>query len=174
MGKRALASLALAATAACQAADFAPLDVGDPAPAFSAQRLDGGEIASEDLLGGPYMLNVWATWCAPCRDEMPELNELHRLYRDRGFQVVGVSVDDRGSAPTIVAFLDDLGIDFPIYHDPSSAVVDAHSLFGLPGTFLIDARGVVARRWLGPFRPMDADVRADVEALLEAPRASRG
>ncbi len=149
-------------------ADYRPLEVGDPAPEFLAQRMDGSEMAAAELLGRPYMLNIWATWCAPCRDEMPELKELHHLYRDRGFQVVGVSVDDRGSKATIRAFLDDLDIDFPIVHDPTWGVVDSYSLMGLPGTFLIDADGVVFRRWLGPFRPLEPDVQEDVRALLDA------
>ena len=75
--------------------DFKPLETGDEVPAFAALTLDGEEFDGGDLVGAPYMLNIWATWCAPCRHEMPELQELHDTYSEQGFQVVGVSVDDR-------------------------------------------------------------------------------
>ena len=120
------------------------------------------------------MLNIWATWCAPCREEMPELQELHDHYADRGFRVVGVSVDDRGSVDVIESFTEELGIGFPIYHDPSWEIVDSYFLLGLPGTFLVDSEGMVVRRWLGPFRPMEADVREDVQALLPASDETQG
>ena len=69
---------------ACEVPDFKPLEVGDPAPGFSATTLEGTPITEKDLLGAPYMLNIWATWCAPCREEMPELQELHNAYAGPG------------------------------------------------------------------------------------------
>ncbi len=154
---------------ACTGPETGPPEVGDPAPPFSARTLDGTSVGSADLRGAPYMLNVWATWCGPCRREMPELQELHDTYADRGFRVVGVSVDTRSAGAQIQTFIDDLGIGFPIYHDPSSAILDAYFLPGLPGTFLVDAEGVIVRKWTGPFRPMDEDVQEVVRALLLAP-----
>ncbi len=168
MKKTAAALLTFLAWAACAVPEFKPLEIGDPAPAFAATTLDGTSVGVEDLTGAPFMLNIWATWCAPCREEMPELQELHDAYADQGFRVVGVSVDDRGSLPTIEAFIGELGIEFPIYHDPSWEIVDYYSLLGLPGTFLVDHNGVVVRRWLGPFRPMEEDVQEDVRELLAA------
>ncbi len=151
---------------ACEVPEFKPLEVGDPAPGFSATTLEGTPITGKDLLGAPYMLNIWATWCAPCRQEMPELQELHNAYAEQGFRVVGVSVDDKGSADLIGEFTEELAIGFPIYHDPSWEIVDAYSLLGLPGTFLVDAEGLVVRKWMGPFRPMEEDVQRDVRAVL--------
>ena len=97
--KKTLAVLVVAlAWAACAMPDFKPLEVGDVVPAFTATTLDGEEFDGADLVGSPYMLNIWATWCAPCRHEMPELQQLHETFADQGFQVVGVSVDDRRGA----------------------------------------------------------------------------
>ena len=157
--------LVLAVTA-CAGAEARPPEVGDMAPPFTAFALDGSEVHGGDLVGAPYMLNVWATWCGPCRREMPDLQELHDEYADQGFRVVGVSVDNRAAGDAIRMFVDELDIRFPILHDPTAAVQDTYFLIGLPGTFLIDAEGTIVRKWTGPFQPLAPDVRADVEALL--------
>lgn len=162
----------LAAGAGCLGDVPGPVAAGDPAPPFSAVALDGAEAGSAGLLGAPYLLNVWATWCAPCRQEMPELQELHEAYAAEGFQVVGVSVDDRGAGDLIRGFLDEVGVTFPVYHDPSAEIMSDYGLLGLPGSFLVDAEGVVARKWAGHFRPMAPDVQESVRALLPGPAAS--
>jgi len=167
-----VAAPGLAAAGACVPEVPGPVGAGDVAPPFSAVALDGAEFRAADLLGAPYMLNVWATWCAPCRHEMPELQELHDAYAPQGFQVVGVSVDDRGAADLIQAFLDETGVTFPILHDPSSEIMYRYGLLGLPGSFLVDADGVVARKWAGQFRPMAPDVQESVRALLAGPSGS--
>ena len=141
--------------------------VGSAAPPFAAVTLEGAAVASADLEGAPFMLNIWATWCAPCREEMPALQRLHDAYADQGFQVVGVSVDDRGSRDLIRSFTEEAGVTFPIYHEPSWEIMDAYLLLGLPGTFLIDRGGFIVRKWTGPFQPMDEDVQEDVRALLD-------
>ena len=166
MNRFVMLAMAVTVAAACEVPE--PLDVGAPAPPFTAMTLDGAETGSADLLGAPYLLNIWATWCAPCREEMPELQELHDTYADQGFQVVAVSVDTRGDRDQIVAFMEEFGLDFPIWHDPTWAIQDTYLLFGLPGSFLIDAEGRIVRKWLEPFRPMEEDVQEDVRALLGA------
>lgn len=171
-GIKAFAGLVLW-TAACAVPEVGAPEVGGPAPPFVAVDLEGREVESADLLGAPYMLNIWATWCAPCRHEMPELQKLHDAYSDRGFQVVGVSVDDRRAADQIRSFIKEIGITFPIYHDPSWKIMDSYLLLGLPGSFLIDAEGQIARKWTGPFRPMEEDVQDDVRALLPAVPSTR-
>ena len=163
-----LIAVAAAFVAACNIDDYRPLEAGDPAPPFTALTLDGTETGSADLLGEPYMLNIWATWCGPCREEMPELQELHDTYAERGFQVVAVSVDNRSDGDQILAFLEEFGLSFPVWHDPTWAIQDAYFLLGLPGSFLIDAEGRIVRKWPGPFRPMEEDVQADVRELLGA------
>ena len=161
-------TVAAAIAAACSVSDYRPLEPGDPAPPFTALALDGAEKESAELLGEPYLLNIWATWCGPCRDEMPELQELHDTYADRGFRVVAVSIDSRSDRDQILAFMEEFGLSFPVWHDPTWAIQDAYFLLGLPGSFLIDAEGKIVRKWPGPFRPMEEDVQADVRALLGA------
>ncbi len=167
MRRSLVVSIAALAWAACRMPDR-PLEPGDKVPAFAASTLDGGEFDGSGLAGAPYMLNIWATWCAPCRHEMPELQELHDKYAGQGFRVVGVSVDDRGSRETIVEFLGEVGVDFPIYHDPSWEIAEKYGLVGLPGTFLVDAEGRFVQRWTGGFMPMAEDVQESVRRVLAA------
>ena len=142
--KRSTASfpLLVLAVLACEVPDVRAPEVGGAAPPFTAVTMDGAEVVSADLRGAPYMLNIWATWCAPCRQEMPELQELHDTYADQGFRVVGVSVDDRGATGQIQAFIEEIDISFPIYHDPTWEIMESYLLLGLPGSFLIDSEGV--------------------------------
>ena len=164
----------VAAAAACEVPAARAPEVGALAPSFVVGTLEGGELPSEEFLGGPYLLNIWATWCAPCRREMPHLQDLHDAYADQGFQVVGVSVDDGTPADLIRAFAAELAISFPLYHDVESAIMDHYMLLGLPGSFLIDADGRIARKWTGPFDAMADDVQADVQALIDLGRRSGG
>lgn len=163
----AIGFLAAGVLAGCQVPGK-PLQPGDKVPAFVADNLDGGTFDGSSLHGAPYMLNIWATWCAPCRHEMPELQRLHDAFSGQGFQVVGVSVDDRGAAEVIQSFRDEIGVTFPIYHDPSWDIADKYGLIGLPGTFLVDAEGRFVRRWTGGFEPMAPEVQDGVREMIAA------
>jgi thiol-disulfide isomerase/thioredoxin len=167
-GALAAAALALAACDPPESTTYRPLRAGDAAPAYSAVTLAGDTVALESLRGAPVMLNVWATWCIPCRDEMPLLEALHREYAPHGLRVVGVSVDATGMVRDIEAFLADVGVTFTILHDPAERFTRAFRTIGVPETFLIDRDGVVVRRWIGKFDPLAEDVRRDVRRTLEA------
>lgn len=145
---------------------YRPLAAGDPVPEYGAPVLDGDSLYLASLRGQPVLLNVWATWCPPCREEMPALQALHERYVDRGLRVIGVSVDSRGAEPAVRAFLAEGDITFTILHDASDAVSRQFRTIGVPETFLIDPSGRVARRWIGRFDPLADDVVRDVEALL--------
>jgi peroxiredoxin len=145
---------------------FRPLAAGDDAPEFSAPVLDGDSLHLASLRGQPVLLNVWATWCPPCREEMPALQALHEQLGPRGLRVLGVSVDSHGSEETIRRFLVEGGYTFTILHDASDAVSRQFRTIGVPETFLIDGEGRVVRRWIGKFDPLAADVVRDIEPLL--------
>jgi cytochrome c biogenesis protein CcmG, thiol:disulfide interchange protein DsbE len=145
---------------------FRPLAAGDPAPAFAAPLLGGDTIRLAELRGAPVMLNVWATWCPPCREEMPALQTLHETYGDRGLRVVAVSIDSRGSESAIRGFLDDHGITFTILHDAGEVVSRQFRTTGVPETFLIDGDGVIVHRWIGSFDPLAPDVAQRIEESL--------
>lgn len=115
--------------------------VDHPAPDFTLTRFDTGEaISLSDLQGKPVILNFWATWCGPCRAEMPALQAAHERYRD-DLLIVGV---DQGEERAVVEkFLDEFGISFPILLDPDMTVGHDYRILGLPTTFFIDSQGII-------------------------------
>jgi cytochrome c biogenesis protein CcmG/thiol:disulfide interchange protein DsbE len=117
--------------------------VDTPAPDFDLPLLAEGEgtLSLSSLRGDVVVLNFWATWCIPCRDEMPGLQATWERYRQEGVRFVGVNaLDDRASA---VAFAKDLGITYPSVFDPSGTLSDDYRLVGFPSTFVIDRAGVI-------------------------------
>jgi cytochrome c biogenesis protein CcmG, thiol:disulfide interchange protein DsbE len=124
--------------------------VGSPAPEYSATALDGESVSLADHHGRLVLLNVWATWCPPCRDEIPALQELHERYVARGLDVVGVSIDGRGERDNIRGFLDGFGVTYPIWLDPGERVTSVFRTQGVPTTFLINRDGTLLWRHVGP------------------------
>jgi cytochrome c biogenesis protein CcmG, thiol:disulfide interchange protein DsbE len=166
MARLLIASVALLLLAACGESDrFRPLQVGDAAPPYAATDLDGDTVTLAALRGQAVLLNIWATWCAPCREEMPELQALHDRFAGRGLRVVGVSIDASGSEEPIRYFLDHFGISFTILHDPDEKVSRQFRSRGVPETFLIDRHGLIAHRWYGRFE-LSADALRRIEAAL--------
>lgn len=132
---------------------------GQLLPAFTLPRLDGAAFALPAALAGrPALINVWATWCAPCVHEMPELQRFARAQGANGVQVVGIALDD---AAAVTRFLQQVPVDYPILLDTpgdSDAGVRLGNARGvLPYTVLLDARGVVRRQRLGPFEAGEVD-----------------
>ena len=115
------------------------------APRFVAQTLSTpAEMRSlDDYKGAPLLMNVWATWCDPCREEMPSLERLYREYRERGLRVVAISIDDGGQADLINEFVSEHGLTFDVLHDPKSAIMRQYPVRGVPQTFLISRDGEI-------------------------------
>lgn len=140
-------------------------EIGLPAPGFELQRLDGGTAGIADFKGRLVLLNFWATWCKPCREEMPALQSLWRRYRARGLTVLAVAAD-RGNRDGIADFVSRLHADFPVLLDPDGKVRIRYEVTGLPFTYIIGRDGrfigrvVGARDWDGP------RVRELIKALL--------
>ena len=133
----------------------APVREGDRAPSYSGTLLEGGALALEELRGEPVLVNLWATWCAPCREEAPFLESLHRDWEGAGLRVVGISIDAAGATGDVRRFLEEFDVTYPVVHDPNQEVMRRFGAIGLPSTYLIDADGVV--RWvrLGAVRATD-------------------
>ncbi|MGH2807236.1 MAG: redoxin domain-containing protein [Actinomycetota bacterium] len=108
------------------------------APNFEEPLLTGsGTLSDEDLRGNPVVLNFWASWCGPCREEMPTLDRMATKYADEGVQVIGVLVRD--SAEGGREFLAEVGVDYPMIYDQDDSLARALDLYGLPQTFFIDS-----------------------------------
>lgn len=150
---------------------LAPVEVGEEAPPFRAAALtpDTGMRSLADYRGKVVLLNVWATWCSPCRREMPSIERLHREFGNRGLAVVAVSVDDAATPSEIRTFADELGLTFAILHDSAHTIDKPFQITGYPVTFVIDREGRIRRRHLGGADWASYGSRALVASLLGLP-----
>jgi peroxiredoxin len=110
------------------------------APDFQARTPDDHLLRLADYKGKVVFLNFWATWCEPCREEMPGMERLHRAYKDRGLVVLAVSLDSQG-ASVVNPFVRKLGLTFPVALDPKMAVRERYGVWAVPSTFIIDRAG---------------------------------
>lgn len=123
-------------------------EVDHVAPDFTLPDLEGNQISLSTYKGRVVLLNFWATWCPPCRLEMPTMEKAYRKYRDKGFEVVAVSVD-AGPKSSVKSFLRELGLSFQVLLDPDMETLRAYRGFSLPMTVVIDRQGVIRSRELG-------------------------
>jgi peroxiredoxin len=124
--------------AAVLAADIAP---GVDAPGFQLNSSTGKPVGLADLKGQVVLINFWASWCGPCRQEMPILDQLYRSYQAAGFTLLGVNVEP--NAADAQKFLKGTPVSFPILFDPNSAVSMLYQVSGMPSTIIVDREGKV-------------------------------
>jgi peroxiredoxin len=171
------ATAALAAAVAFAAeAPVAPIKRwdGKPTPALVLPDLSGETVDLQKLRGTVVVVNFWATWCEPCRDEMPALEALWRQYRARGLTVLAVSVDRGASGSVVEPYVRRQGLTFPVLLDPDMAASNAWHVTGLPATFLVKPGGEVAGFAVGSRDWSSAAMRALVESLLPARSPTTG
>jgi thiol-disulfide isomerase/thioredoxin len=121
---------------------------GKPAPVFTGMTAEGETISLSDYRGSPVAVNFWATWCAPCRVEMPVLQEAY----DAG-QIVVLAVNAGESGGTVQAYMDELGLTFPAVLDPNGDILDLYAVRVFPTTVWVDGEGLVRAEHLGPLTP---------------------
>jgi cytochrome c biogenesis protein CcmG/thiol:disulfide interchange protein DsbE len=143
-------------------ADPAPLP-DHPAPELVLPQLDGTPIALRDLRGQVVLINVWATWCPPCRAEMPAIQQAYAEYRARGFTVL--AVNQREDATAIAPFLEQHGLTFPILLDRDGQASATYQASALPSSFFVDRRGVIRAVYRGPMP--SRVIAGTVEQLLQ-------
>ncbi|MEY3701552.1 MAG: thiol-disulfide oxidoreductase ResA [Gemmatimonadota bacterium] len=159
------------------APELFPLKIGAEAPDFAALPVAASGAASapetkgiDAYQGEVVLLNIWATWCGPCRVEMPSMQRLHERLGPKGLKIVAVSVDDPGSARRIREFADELGLSFELLHDASKGIEGIYQTTGVPETFLIGRDGTIRRRSIGA-EAWDSEANvAQLERLLAEPR----
>jgi thiol-disulfide isomerase/thioredoxin len=131
-------------------APVATADIGQPAPPLKLPQVGGGgDLDLASLKGRPVVLNFWATWCEPCKAEMPALQRAQERHRDSGLMVLGVDFQERDEE--ITAFLSQIGVTFPSLVDRTGEVARQWRATGLPTTFLIDRQGIIRDVRVGPF-----------------------
>ncbi len=149
---------------------FLPVEVGTRAPEFVARDLDGRPVALSDLRGEVVLLNVWATWCPPCVEEMPSMQRLYERLGPQGLRVVAVSID---AAPgqrdpvgraggNVAAFAEHYGLSFDIWLDPAGEIQRVYRTTGVPESFLIDRDGFIIKKVIGA---TDWDSEANVALI---------
>ena len=117
----------------------AAFELNQPAPDFTLKSMDGENIKLSEMAGNVVLINFWASWCGPCREEMPLLNNLHNKYEPLGFAVFGVNVEeDIGQAK---AFLRDFPVDFPVLLDNTNRVSKQYEVIAMPTTIMVDRDG---------------------------------
>ncbi len=126
-----------------------PVDVNSNAPDFTLPLIKGGEATLSDYRGKVVLLNIWATWCNPCREEMPSMEQFYQNMKGKPFEILAASIDTRGSTD-VEPFAKQLGLTFPILLDADKKVNNLYQATGVPETFIIDKNGVVRDHVLGP------------------------
>lgn len=128
-----------------------PMGVGTQAPPFTALTLDtpARPRSLADYKGQVVLVNVWATWCAPCRAEMPSIEQLYKEYAPKGLKVVAVSIDDPGSDHAIRSFAKQLGLTFDILHDTAGTIEHTYQTTGVPETVVIGRDGIIRKKVAG-------------------------
>lgn len=140
----------------------AHIKVGDPAPVFSLPNLSG-EIRTEPV-SSVVLVNFWATWCPPCREEMPSMAALHRRLESKGLHIVAVSVDRDASA--LAGFVREYNLPFQVLHDKDSKISRVYGVFRYPESFLIDRTGKIRRHLIGAIEWTSPSILSDIEQLL--------
>lgn len=136
---------------------------GRMAPDFQFPDLKGKLVALSDFRGKVVLLNIWATWCRPCVEEMPALERLYQKLKGKPFEIVAVSVDSEG-LDNVQPFVKKLGLSFPILMNTNGSIRQTYGTTGVPESFIIDQEGKIVRKIIGP---LDWDQDKFVDSILD-------
>jgi thiol-disulfide isomerase/thioredoxin len=140
---------ALLVFAGCAGESTSDLSIGSKAPDFELYDLEGEIHKLSDYKGQPVLLNFWATWCGPCRSEMPHLEEVYEEWKDKGLTFFAVNVGE--SSTDVTSFLDFFGFNMPVLLDSARTVSRKYGVSGIPTTYFIDEDGIIQKRIVGAF-----------------------
>lgn len=147
--------------------EHGPIAAGEKAAAFKLTDLSGDPVSLADLRGKVVFLNIWATWCAPCREEMPSMEKLYqRLHGNKGFVMLAVSQDTSGRTE-VASYVKKHGYHFDVLLDPKNSVAEAYNVTGVPETFIIDGAGRIVAHHSGAFDWSQPEIRDALEELLK-------
>ena len=137
-----------------------------PAPNIQVTPLKGPSVSLASLKGKVVVLNFWATWCPPCRGEIPSMMRLNAAMIGKPYQMLAVSIDE-GGVPAIEAFFKNSGNNLPAYSDPDGKAAKIYGITGVPETFIIDKQGVLVKKVIGALAWDSPDVASYLDGLMK-------
>ncbi len=152
--------------------ELTSVSLGSEAPDFSARTLDGVSTVKsiKNYKGDVVVLNIWATWCGPCREEMPSIQKLYSALGPKGLKVVAVSIDPAGKEQAVRDFEKEFGLTFEVLHDSTGVIQNNYRTTGVPQTFVIGRDGLIRKVWIGGEDWNSEPNRRLLESLLAEPR----
>jgi len=140
-----------------QSANQVPIRVGLPAPDFTFPGLDGKKISIFDYRGKVVFVNIWATWCPPCVEEMPSMQKLYQKLKGEKFEILAVSIDSQG-AKVVAPFMKKYKLTFPALIDSMGTSKRIYKTTGVPESYIIDKDGILAKKVIGPLDWSQPDI----------------
>lgn len=137
-----------------------------PVPEITVNSLTNVPLKLSELKGKVVLLNFWATWCPPCREEIPSMVKLNSAMAGKPFQMVAISIDE-GGVPDIEAFFKESGYSLPAFTDPGGVAVKAYGITGVPESFVIDKNGILVKKVIGPLAWNSPETIAFLEGLMK-------
>ena len=157
-------TLGLVVTVCSACSEPSEARVGQPAPDFQLQNLDGQSISLNDLKGKPVLLNFWSTWCGPCVSEMPYLQEIYDEWSGKGLMLLAINGGE--SSSKVSKFLQDYNLSLPVLLDTEGIVAQRYNVSGIPTTFFIDKEGIIQEKVIGAF-PNKAEIEKRLSKIVK-------
>ena len=137
-----------------------------PAPEFTVNSLKNIPVKLSELKGKVVLLNFWATWCPPCKEEIPSMMKLNSMMAGKPFQMLAVSID-AGGAPDVESYFKESGNSLPAFVDPESKLAELYGVTGVPETFVIDRQGIIVKKVIGPLAWDSPEAVSFLEGLMK-------
>ena len=144
-----------------------------PAPDFTFPGLDGKMVRLADYRGKVVLVNIWATWCKPCVDEMPSMEKLYHKFKGKNFEILAVSIDEPG-LKVVAPFMKKLNLTFPALIDSEGAVKAFYGITGVPESFIIDQQGILIKKIVGPVNWDTPNIFRFFSELIREPMPQKG
>jgi peroxiredoxin len=148
-----------------------PIQPGVEAPDFTFSDLNGVEVSLAAYRGKVVLVNIWATWCPPCRQEMPSMQRLYEKFKGENFEILAVSIDSEGRE-AVAPFMRKMNLTFPALLDPGETIRPLYGITGVPESFIIDKKGIVVEKIIGPANWATPEVFLFFKDLIHQPSSS--
>jgi len=146
------------------------LQPGIEVPNFVFPDINGKEVSLSDHRGKVVLLNVWATWCPPCRQEMPSMQRLYEKFKGESFEILAVSIDSEGRE-AVAPFMREMNLTFPALLDPRETIMSLYGITGVPESFIIDKDGILVKKIIGPINWASSEVFLFFKDLIHQPNS---